>query len=154
VQVGTPLDIYNSPVNLWTSRFVGTHPINLIEIVVDPGPPQVLLAGRNDVVMPIDSDLHARLRRAVPSGRVIAGVRPEYVELAPADSDSSAWRGEVFTRQMLGTAILYDVRTDGGHTTSVTNTQDGLELGTFVRVNVNWNRALFFDKETEQRIPV
>jgi multiple sugar transport system ATP-binding protein len=154
VQVGTPLDIYNAPVNLWTSRFVGTHPINLVEIELEAGEPRARLAGRGEVVVPIDVELHARLRSAVPSGKVIAGVRPEYVELVPGDGDSGGWRGEVFTRQVLGTSILYDVRTDGGHTTSVTNTQDGLDRGTLVRLSVLWKHAMFFDKDTEQRIPV
>jgi multiple sugar transport system ATP-binding protein len=154
VQVGTPLDIYNAPVNMWTSRFVGTHPINLVEIELEAGEPRARLAGRGEVVVPIDVELHARLRSAVPSGKVIAGVRPEYVELVPGDGDSGGWRGEVFTRQVLGTSILYDVRTDGGHTTSVTNTQDGLDRGTLVRLSVLWKHAMFFDKDTEQRIPV
>jgi multiple sugar transport system ATP-binding protein len=154
VQVGTPLDIYNAPVNLWTSRFVGTHPINLLEIALDPDRPQVRLVGQNQAVLPMDAELYDRLRSAAPSGEVIAGVRPEYVELTPSDGDSGAWLGEIFTRQVLGTAILYDVRTDIRHTTSVTNTQDSLELGTFVRVTVPWKRAFFFDKQTERRIAV
>jgi multiple sugar transport system ATP-binding protein len=155
VQVGTPLDIYNAPVNLWTSRFVGTHPINLLEIALDPGRPQVRLVGQNEIMLPMDAELHDRLRSAAPSGEVVAGVRPEYVELTPTEGDSGAWRGEIFTRQVLGTSILYDVRTaNNGHTTSVTNTQDSLELGTLVHVTVPWKRAFFFDKETEQRIAV
>lgn len=154
VQIGTPLDIYNAPLNLWTSRFVGTHPINLIEIALDPSRPQAQLAGRGQVTLPMDPRLHAGLRSVAPSGQVIAGVRPEYVELTPTNGDSSVWRGEVFTRQVLGTSILYDVRTDNGHTTSVTSTQDRLDLGTPVRVTFRWERALFFDKATEQRISV
>src|SRR5947207_12600462 len=35
-QVGTPLDIYMRPANVWTSRFVGTHPINMFEVTIDP----------------------------------------------------------------------------------------------------------------------
>jgi multiple sugar transport system ATP-binding protein len=155
VQLGTPLDIYNAPVNLWTSRFVGTHPINLLEIALDPDRPQVRLVGQNEIMLPMDAELHDRLRSAAPSGEVVAGVRPEYVGLTPTEGESGAWRGEIFTRQVLGTSILYDVRTaNNGHTTSVTNTQDSLELGTLVHVTVPWKRAFFFDKETEQRIAV
>jgi multiple sugar transport system ATP-binding protein len=152
VQVGTPLDIYNAPLSLWTSRFVGTHPINLLDIALDPSRPQAELSGGSQVVFPMDPQLHAGLRKVAPSGQVIAGVRPEYVELMPVNGDSNVWRGEVFTRQVLGTSILYDVRTDNGHATSVSSTQDRLDLGTAVRVTFPWERALFFDKATEQRI--
>ncbi len=152
VQVGTPLEIYHAPQSLWTSRFVGTHPINLLEVTLDSSRPEAVLSGSGQVVLPMDPRLHEELRKAAPSNQVIAGVRPEYVDLTPANGDTGLWRGEVFTRQVLGTSILYDVRTDTGHATSVSSTQDRLEPGTAVGLTFPWERALFFDKATEQRI--
>ncbi|MBV9357481.1 MAG: ABC transporter ATP-binding protein [Chloroflexi bacterium] len=154
VQVGTPLDIYNAPQSLWTSRFVGTHPINLLEVTLDSSQPRAALSGGDAVVFPMDPTLHAELRKLAPSSEVIAGVRPEYLDLQPANGDTGVWRGEVFTRQVLGTSILYGVKTANGHATSVSSTQDRLQPGTAVRLTFPWERALFFDKTTEQRISV
>ncbi len=154
VQVGTPLEIYNAPVNVWTSRFVGTHPINLFEVELDPSEPRARLVGQGEIRLPMAPALYARLRGLAPAGRLIVGIRPEYVQLTPGSGGDGAWRGEVFTRQVLGTAILYDVRTAGDHIRSVTSTQDRLDLGSPVTIAFPWERALFFDRETEQRFEV
>ena len=76
VQVGTPLEIYNAPQSLWTSRFVGTHPINLLEVTLDSSRPEAVLSGSTQVVLPMDSRLYAELRKLAPSNQVIAGVPP------------------------------------------------------------------------------
>jgi multiple sugar transport system ATP-binding protein len=155
VQLGSPLDIYYRPLNLWTSRFIGTHPINIFEIALDPSQPQARLQGRTDIVMPMDTALHARLQRAGSNGSVVVGVRPEFVGLTPLNGAAAGgWRGEVFTRQVLGTSILYDVRSGNDHVTSVTGSQELLPLGGGVNVDIEWPRAFFFDKQSEQRIEV
>jgi ABC-type sugar transport system ATPase subunit len=155
VQVGSPLDIYHRPVNIWTSRFVGTHPINIFDVALDPGQPVARPVNRPDVAMPMDAGLHARLRASAPGGTVVTGIRPEFVKLAPtASANGSAWRGEVFTRQVLGTSILYDVRSGDEHVTSVTDSQEQIDVGSNVQLQVQWPRAFFFDKQSEQRLEV
>ena len=70
----------------------------------------------------------------------------------PATTGDTGWRGEVFTRQVLGTAILYDVRSGDDHVRSVTSSQDQVERGSDVAINFAWENAFFFDQQTEQRI--
>jgi multiple sugar transport system ATP-binding protein len=155
IQVGSPLDVYYRPVNVWTSKFVGTHPINLFDIEIDPNRPQVSPVDRPDVPMPMDADRYARLRATAPDGRVLVGIRPEFVKLRPVNGvDGSAWKGEVFTRQVLGTSILYDVRSANSHITAVSDSEDQLNVGTNVGVEMLWSRAFFFDKQTEKRLEV
>jgi multiple sugar transport system ATP-binding protein len=155
IQVGTPLDVYYRPVNVWTSRFVGTHPINLFDIEIAADRPQVNPVDRPDVPMPMDADRHARLRAAAPDGRVMVGIRPEFVKLQPVNGvNGTAWKGEVFTRQVLGTSILYDVRSVDSHITAVSDAEDQLSVGSNVGVEMLWSRAFFFDKQTERRLEV
>jgi ABC-type sugar transport system ATPase subunit len=152
MQVGTPLEVYYAPANVWISQFVGTHPINVFQMALDPSAPQVYLAGRRSAPIPMAPDLYARLSQATDS-ELIVGIRPEFVMLAPvATSADSGWRGEIFTRQVLGTSILYDVRSEDEHIRSVTSSQDQLERGSSVAVNISWQHAFFFDRRTEQRI--
>src|SRR6266700_2436514 len=40
MQLGTPLEVYYAPANVWISQFVGTHPINLFALTLDPNAPQ------------------------------------------------------------------------------------------------------------------
>jgi len=77
------------------------------------------------------------------------------VKLRPVNgADGSAWKGEVFTRQVLGTSILYDVRSANSHITSVSDSEDQLNVGSNVGVEMLWSRAFFFDKQTEKRLEV
>jgi multiple sugar transport system ATP-binding protein len=155
IQVGTPLDVYYRPINVWTSRFVGTHPINLFELEIAPDRPMVHPVDRPDVPMAMDANRHARLRAAAPDGRVVVGIRPEFVKLTPDNGvNGTAWKGEVFTRQVLGTSILYDVRSANSHITSVSDAEDQLSVGSNVGLEMLWSRAFFFDKQTEQRLEV
>jgi multiple sugar transport system ATP-binding protein len=155
IQVGTPLDVYYRPINVWTSRFVGTHPINLFELEIAPDRPMVHPVDRPDVPMAMDANRHARLRAAAPDGRVVVGIRPEFVKLTPDNGvNGTAWKGEVFTRQVLGTSILYDVRSANSHITSVSDAEDQLSVGSNVGLEMLWSRAFFFDKRTEQRLEV
>ena len=80
----------------------------------------------------------------------------EFVTLTPTEAAPAhtGWQGEIFTRQVLGTSILYDVRSDSDHVRSVTGSQDQLERGSSVAINFAWQHAFFFDRQTEERIQV
>jgi len=80
-QVGTPLDVYNNPANVFVARFIGAPGMNLLPgvpldtgagMAVDLGP-----LGRSPVLPPAQA---AALRGA--GGPVIYGFRPEQVALA------------------------------------------------------------------------
>ena len=86
---------------------------------------------------------------------MIVGIRPEFVKLQPVNGVAGTpWKGEVFTRQVLGTSILYDVRSADSHITAVSDAEDQLSVGRNVGVEMIWSRAFFFDKQTERRLEV
>ena len=155
MQVGTPLEVYYAPANVWISQFVGTHPINLFALALDPNSPRVYLGSRRDTPIPMDPDLYTRLAKTGRSDFVV-GIRPEFVSLTPAATMPGhlGWHGEIFTRQVLGTSILYDVRSDSDHVRSVSGSEVQLERGSAVDIEFAWQHAFFFDRQTEQRIEV
>jgi multiple sugar transport system ATP-binding protein len=155
MQVGTPLEVYYAPANVWISQFVGTHPINLFALALDPSAPQAYLAGRRGAPIPMDPGLHARLVKTGGHDLVV-GIRPEFVTLTPAAAAPAhvGWRGEVFTRQVLGTSVLYEVRSESDHIRSVSGSEHLLERGSSVVIDFAWQHAFFFDRQTEQRIQV
>ncbi|MBN9222551.1 MAG: ABC transporter ATP-binding protein [Mesorhizobium sp.] len=80
-QVGTPLEVYNNPANVFVARFIGAPGMNLIKgrpaesdrgLVVDLGP--------LGVTPPLPDQLASALRGA--NGDVFYGFRPEQVTLA------------------------------------------------------------------------
>jgi multiple sugar transport system ATP-binding protein len=96
-QVGTPMEIYDRPASLFAARFIGSPPINLVDVELTNGS----LTGAGG------------LRVTAPSGqqrgdRVVAGVRPEgFTVLAPGTED--AFEGRVLSREALGDETIYVV---------------------------------------------
>lgn len=79
-QVGTPLEVYNNPANLFVARFIGAPGMNLLKgwlaesdrgLIVDLGP--------LSATPPLPDDIAASVRRA--RGEVFYGFRPEQVTL-------------------------------------------------------------------------
>jgi multiple sugar transport system ATP-binding protein len=92
-QVGSPMELYNYPVNLFVAGFVGSPAMNFMPATVEDDTVKLPIA---DVKLP--KELHDAVREH--SGRqLIAGVRPEHFEDASLVGDA-ADRGTTFTAKI------------------------------------------------------
>ena len=85
-QVGSPMELYNAPVNLFVAGFIGSPAMNFMPATVEGG----------EVRLPmLKTGLGDDLRDHV-SGNVIAGARPEHFEAAHLVSGDKKGRGATF----------------------------------------------------------
>ena len=103
-QLGTPVEVFRRPANLFVAGFIGSTPMNLLEATVDDGG---LRVGRFRLPLPAAAGPHLHA-----GDRVVVGVRPEYAELA-AGERPGAIAGEVALLESLGSAFLVSVEGDG-----------------------------------------
>ncbi|WP_299941693.1 sn-glycerol-3-phosphate ABC transporter ATP-binding protein UgpC [uncultured Nitratireductor sp.] len=104
-QVGTPMDVFNHPVNTFVASFIGSPPMNLLPATIDNG--AVRFGDGKSVPVP------ARLRDRVRDGQeVIFGLRPD--DLTPVGhgiaeaGDSARITLDIILSEPLGTeTILY-----------------------------------------------
>jgi multiple sugar transport system ATP-binding protein len=83
-QVGTPLEVYDGPVNVFVAQFIGTPPMNFIDATVNEG--------RLDAKT-FSLPLPGKLRGAVRNGQQVrVGIRPENILAAERQG-----RGETAT---------------------------------------------------------
>jgi multiple sugar transport system ATP-binding protein len=152
VQLGPPLDLYQKPLNLWVARFIGAYPINVLAARLGDGQAQLLADGSWSMVVP--PALVGEIRGAAPSGEVYIGVRPEHLHLEPKDGAIGAHEreGEIYTRQVLGTEILYEVTVGSELLRAVTPTARLFAIGQPVRVSFEWSDAFVFERATEQSL--
>jgi multiple sugar transport system ATP-binding protein len=73
-QQGSPLDVYDHPVNLFVASFIGSPAMNLIKGKVSKG--FVVTAGGSKLPLPKSHD-------AAQGQEVVYGIRPEHLELGP-----------------------------------------------------------------------
>jgi len=72
VQVGTPVELFNKPRHTFVGYFIGSPGMNFLPCTIERGQP-VFLNNPLSTSYPVNSDL---------SGRLVVGVRPEFVEFA------------------------------------------------------------------------
>ena len=153
VQLGNPLDLYQSPRNTWIARFIGSHPINIMDArITDNGQRAYLMPNDHwPVILPdqIVRSLQSKLNRP----EVYVGIRPEHLVIGTgAPSPLGEVAGEVYTRQILWTEILYEIRTGDGLLRTVVPTSQLHEIGQQVRIGIDWTNIFFFDRDSEETI--
>ena len=96
-QVGTPLEVYDRPASLFCAAFIGSPPMNLIEVQVEEG----ALHGPGGLVLTPPDGL--------PRDRsLVAGVRPEALEVTAPGADRTV-PARVVSAEALGDEIIYVV---------------------------------------------
>ena len=105
-QLGTPLELYQWPANLFVAQFIGSPPMNLLPVRVDTD--TTLLLG--DRRLPVQGPLQPLL--AAHKGRALtAGLRAEHLTLAPATNrnlPAEVCHIEALGNEQLVTARLHD----------------------------------------------
>jgi sn-glycerol 3-phosphate transport system ATP-binding protein len=94
LQLGTPQEIYRSPVDLFVASFIGSPPMNLLRAVASDG--------RIDA-----GDIQTTVE-GVPNGPVVVGIRPESFHLSDGGEQEPAVDVRVEVVELLGhETILY-----------------------------------------------
>lgn len=149
IQLGTPLDIYFHPTDLWIARFVGSQPINVLELTSDTGA-DITALGVNGSLSPPPWVI--KQYREQQGRRVLLAVRPESVKLF-ADQDKTALAGTVAARQILGATTIYDVALGSDVTVkSLMSSTALIPMSARVAVAIDWEQVQLFDKESGQPI--
>ncbi|PBB24655.1 MULTISPECIES: ABC transporter ATP-binding protein [unclassified Mesorhizobium] len=124
-QVGTPLEVYNNPANVFVARFIGAPGMNLLHgkpaesdrgLVIDLG-----LLG---ITPPLPEELAAYLRGAC--GDVLYGFRPEQVALA---QDGHGLAMPVTFVERIGARTIVHLGQGDGAVKAVFDNDVGLSIG-------------------------
>jgi multiple sugar transport system ATP-binding protein len=140
-QVGTPQEVYDNPANTFVGGFMGSPAMNFL-----PGK-----TVRRDSYLVLEADgITIPLPPATEGGPddVIAGFRPEHVELGPGDGGGPSFEATVDVAELMGaTAVVY--LKAGGNT--VVATVPGARMpgrGETVSARVGREKVRLFDPAT------
>ncbi len=90
-QVDSPMNLYNSPGNLFVAGFIGSPGMNFLPATIEGGVAKLPMV---DVKLP--QELAERVGRVEPGKKLIAGVRPEDFEDASHVAAETKGRGTTF----------------------------------------------------------
>jgi len=121
MQVGTPLEIYRRPQNLFVAGFIGSPPMNLIPCSIELAQDRARLLVNG---MWIDvTPLRQGISEAFPGGgEAVLGIRPENLDVVPT-VENGVFSAEVYTVAPLGNHVVIYVRV-GDHLLTVVQFTD------------------------------
>jgi multiple sugar transport system ATP-binding protein len=112
-QVGSPLELYQRPRNLFVAGFIGSPRMNLLPAVAEavvPGKVGLRLPGGVTLSVPVRDGAGG----LAPGAEVTLGIRPE--DLAPAGRGDAPLAGKVLVVERLGSESYVYLRTEGQQT--------------------------------------
>ena len=138
-----PEELYDRPRNLFIAGFIGSPPMNFLEVeVLQENGYFNAHAGEIKWVVPPD-----RGKKVEGKGKVILGIRPENVTVA-----KDGVSGEIYAIEPLGRDNLIDVRIGEVHIHALVDPKLKLKMGENVKLDFNSEKIQFFDPETEQSL--
>ena len=157
-QVGTPIEVFDRPHNLFVAEFIGAPKMNIIKtrLIEENGKYYVTPYGAK---IEVDSEAAAKFSaKGIKARNVLLGVRPEHIALAEAGE--SAIKTAVQVNEMMGSELHLHVTTNNDdklivRTPTVDLTAEqraNLKPGENMYITFPGKVMHFFDPATEQNL--
>jgi multiple sugar transport system ATP-binding protein len=146
-QIGTPSDIYETPVNVFVASFVGHPIISMLKCRIEDG---ALVLEADGAKFTLEGNLRASATRA-KNQNVVLGLRSEDVRIHVAEAPG-AIPAAVYAVEPLGDRCIYDLKLGTVLLRARTDPEFILNQGDRVWVSFGGDRAHLFDARTEERI--
>ena len=149
-QVGTPLEVYEKPANLFVATFIGTPPMNLFEGVVDDGGAAVRCKGFQ---LPVPESLRGTAA-SLAGQAVTVGIRPESVHEVEraAGGRTAALPVTVELVEPLGHEIVLYARAGEEPVTAKLDPHHSPRVGDALELEVDIDAIQLFDSRTGRRL--
>ncbi|OLP46973.1 ABC transporter ATP-binding protein [Rhizobium oryziradicis] len=140
-QVGSPLDLYNQPANMFVAGFIGSPKMNMLAVEiakVSATDVSVILPGGNTLTIDCATE-------GLELGATITlGIRPEHLRIG----QSGVFKGQAVLAERLGGLTIFHVDLDP-HTSLVVQTDgaDQTALGTPIGLQVDPANCHLFDAD-------
>ncbi|MBR3277124.1 MAG: sn-glycerol-3-phosphate ABC transporter ATP-binding protein UgpC [Eubacterium sp.] len=150
-QIGTPQQVFDHPVNVFVSGFIGFPQMNYFDarLIRENGKYCVETEGLR---IPLPEEKQARLASFdTPSQDITLGIRPEHITL----SESGGFAGTVEVAELMGSSIHLHITVGGREVILIVPTLGNTEHyrpGTEIRMNFEGNAVHMFSRTTERNL--
>ncbi|MCF3935070.1 sn-glycerol-3-phosphate ABC transporter ATP-binding protein UgpC [Acuticoccus sp. M5D2P5] len=143
-QIGSPLELYDHPANMFVAGFIGSPAMNFIEgrVARDAGETRIVSA--DGVRLPVPQTL-----QAADGHKVVYGVRPEHIELANGAGGVPA---EVSVIEPTGAYTLAFVKMADAEVCAMFDERHAFRPGETISLAPRTDLVHVFDAETGRRL--
>jgi len=152
-QVGSPVEIYDRPANIFVASFIGSPAMNFLkgayEIAQNGTAGIRLTDGAFVPVLPA--------RGATANQTVTLGARPEHIAIAADENGENGGNGGIPARveliEPMGLSTLVHVSLAGNPVKIFTLDRPDFAVDSFIHITFDMEKIHVFDTETELRLP-
>ena len=142
-QVGRPMDLYRSPVNLFVAGFLGSPQMNLLVGEPDSGngSSRLRLSGDSAIALPAEAGI-----AAPRDGRLTLGIRPEHLTVGV--EDDVVLQGRVMLTEQLGDhSLVHAVLPHGEPIVAKAEIECGAEAGENIVLGASFANCHVFGED-------
>ena len=152
-QIGTPIDVFTNPVNVFVATFIGSPPMNVIECDVIKEKDELYIKIDSNMLMPCPSSKKDILSK---SSKVYVGIRAE--DIVPSENSNNnekkVWNFEksIDLAEPLGTETQLFFKLNNKEIISRMYNPRLIKVGEKINFEIDITKIHFFDHETEKAI--
>ncbi len=149
-QYDTPDNIYNSPLNMFVAKFIGTPAMNFLDALVTKENGSYYLV-YNGIKMKTKSEYNEIANRFLKK-KIEMGIRPEHVRLNTSPINAESIPAEIYVLEPMGRDVIYNVKIGKDVIKVITEEKMNLNPGDKVYLNMDREKYHLFDKETQHNL--
>ena len=158
-QIGTPMEIYNNPVNIFVANFIGEPSMNFLNCqILQMNGKAFLKIMHTDILLGISDEWKKRIEDNVSDSNLILGIRPEDI-FVYTEPESKRIETEIYVTEPLGSENIIDLNIeknseDGENILLKVRTSPTLivNIGQKLWMNFDMARMHIFDPKTEKAL--
>ncbi len=150
-QVGTPLELYDRPQNVFVARFIGTPNMNMLKATVNGDGTRLETRGFD---VPVPDNWRAGLK-PYAGKPVLMGIRPEHVGEAAAHNWTltATLAGNIDIVETIGHEVIVHFKAGEDTVIAKLGAHHIPRFGERIELAMDCNAIHLFDPDTEQRLP-
>jgi multiple sugar transport system ATP-binding protein len=151
MQIGSPIEIYNNPANLFVAAFIGSPAMNLMDVKYKDG--MIHFADGLKIELP---EKFKKVLKGYDNKEIVFGIRPEdshredpaLEKLFP----TAVLKSTIKVAELLGHEYIIHTDLAGNNLISKIDALHAYRIGDPIRLVLNLEKAHIFDKETQKTL--
>jgi multiple sugar transport system ATP-binding protein len=143
LQIGTPYEVYNNPVNRFVAEFVGTPSMNLFSSIIHD---DRLIIAKDKFEFRLAPETLNRLEGL--DGEIEIGIRSEDITLF----DQNGIEARIYGIENMGMAKIVTLKLEDFLLKATVDADIDIDLDTIIRFQMNQDKLHFFNKATGENL--